>query len=451
MRRIVRKLAAILPCLGAAAPAWALRGDLNCDGVVNNFDIDAFVLAVSDPTAFALAYPGCELRNADINRDGVVNNFDIDEFVRCVALGGCSPADVAVLRIVGQSVMEPGQPFAVDVEITNIGERAARGDIAAQLWLTLDGDPHNGNNDDIPLGTMCVGTGGELRPGEVRVARFRGTLPSGARLGPQYLVACVNLPGLTDCPPVPESDSSNNCKSRVVQIGPDAAAVDVILPDEPVISGTPISVGARAVNGSAVTLDIPVVVNLGGVVSATCWIQDLAPGATGTCWVELIVPPSPFDCGQIDNLAVTACVNLQVDRDRSNDCRTEELGVIEQYWDFEFEIVSAPTSARRCNFIDWTIRVTNTGTVRSPNVCALSGINCRPGSRDYGCNLGLNFFTTPQLNPGQSWTYRVNDYFIGCWADFGTQYIKVEINYSNGCFDHCESGNFDQSTISIRS
>ena len=48
---------------------------------MNNFDIDAFVLALSNPAAYAAAYPDCDVNNADINDDGFVNNFDIDAFV----------------------------------------------------------------------------------------------------------------------------------------------------------------------------------------------------------------------------------------------------------------------------------------------------------------------------------------------------------------------------------
>jgi len=58
------------------------KGDLNCDGVVNNFDIDPFVLALTDPNAYARAYPHCDWILGDVNGDGVVDNFDIDPFVR---------------------------------------------------------------------------------------------------------------------------------------------------------------------------------------------------------------------------------------------------------------------------------------------------------------------------------------------------------------------------------
>ncbi len=59
-------------------------GDLNCDGVVNFFDIDGFVLAVTDPAAYAAAYPDCDIMLADCNGDGVVNFFDIDCFVALI-------------------------------------------------------------------------------------------------------------------------------------------------------------------------------------------------------------------------------------------------------------------------------------------------------------------------------------------------------------------------------
>lgn len=64
---------------------WLLRrkpiGDLNCDGLVNSFDLDPFVLALTDMSRYASAFPACDRLLADVNRDSVVNNFDIDAFV----------------------------------------------------------------------------------------------------------------------------------------------------------------------------------------------------------------------------------------------------------------------------------------------------------------------------------------------------------------------------------
>ncbi len=56
-------------------------GDLNCDGAINAFDIDPFVLALTDPAGYAAAHPDCDVMNADANGDGEVNAFDIDPFV----------------------------------------------------------------------------------------------------------------------------------------------------------------------------------------------------------------------------------------------------------------------------------------------------------------------------------------------------------------------------------
>lgn len=64
---------------------WLLRrralGDTNCDGRVDAFDIDAFVLAALGEEAYAAAYPTCDRTLADCNGAGRVNNFDIDPFV----------------------------------------------------------------------------------------------------------------------------------------------------------------------------------------------------------------------------------------------------------------------------------------------------------------------------------------------------------------------------------
>ncbi|MBL8878355.1 MAG: hypothetical protein JNG88_04475 [Phycisphaerales bacterium] len=62
-------------------------GDTNCDGLVNNFDIDPFVLALTEPAAYGAAFGDCDLRSADANRDGLVNNFDIDPFVALLSGG----------------------------------------------------------------------------------------------------------------------------------------------------------------------------------------------------------------------------------------------------------------------------------------------------------------------------------------------------------------------------
>lgn len=73
----------------AALNVWGscIPGDANCDGVVDNFDIDPFVFALTSPTTYQQAFPNCPLSNADVNLDGAVDNFDIDPFVTLLTGG----------------------------------------------------------------------------------------------------------------------------------------------------------------------------------------------------------------------------------------------------------------------------------------------------------------------------------------------------------------------------
>lgn len=82
------------PCAGGP-----IRGDANCDGRVNNFDIDGFLAAVLSPlspTAPAAYLPGdpdralcwaARLCWGDLEgavSPGAITNFDVDPFVSCV-------------------------------------------------------------------------------------------------------------------------------------------------------------------------------------------------------------------------------------------------------------------------------------------------------------------------------------------------------------------------------
>ncbi|MCG3128586.1 MAG: hypothetical protein CHACPFDD_03475 [Phycisphaerae bacterium] len=61
-------------------------GDMNCDGAINGFDIDPFLLAITAPGDFGTTYPGCDITNADFSGDGNVNGLDVEPFVN-VLLG----------------------------------------------------------------------------------------------------------------------------------------------------------------------------------------------------------------------------------------------------------------------------------------------------------------------------------------------------------------------------
>jgi hypothetical protein len=67
--------------LALKKPVAFEKGDLNCDGKIDAFDIDPFVLALTDPDGYKEAWPDCDITLADINEDTKIDAFDIDPFV----------------------------------------------------------------------------------------------------------------------------------------------------------------------------------------------------------------------------------------------------------------------------------------------------------------------------------------------------------------------------------
>ncbi len=65
----------------AFGPPPVLAGDMNCDSVVDFGDINPFVLALTNPAAYAAAYPECSIDHADVNGDGNVDFGDINPFI----------------------------------------------------------------------------------------------------------------------------------------------------------------------------------------------------------------------------------------------------------------------------------------------------------------------------------------------------------------------------------
>ncbi len=67
--------------MGADEFGSFVYGDLNCDGALDAFDIEPFILALTDPQQYAVQHPGCQAILADLNGDGVVDAFDISPFI----------------------------------------------------------------------------------------------------------------------------------------------------------------------------------------------------------------------------------------------------------------------------------------------------------------------------------------------------------------------------------
>jgi hypothetical protein len=62
-------------------PTPGMRGDVTCDGYVDNFDINPFVEGVVDPTGYGFPLCGGDFTTSDLNCNGRVDNFDIGLFV----------------------------------------------------------------------------------------------------------------------------------------------------------------------------------------------------------------------------------------------------------------------------------------------------------------------------------------------------------------------------------
>jgi len=59
-------------------------GDMNCDGCRTTADVQAMVLALINPVAYAAAYPGCNILRGDINGDSLVNGRDVQGFTNLI-------------------------------------------------------------------------------------------------------------------------------------------------------------------------------------------------------------------------------------------------------------------------------------------------------------------------------------------------------------------------------
>ncbi len=73
-----------------AGPCPGNRGDANCDGSIDFFDIDPLLDALFDPAGYAAAYCSGQFCAADTDCSGSVDFFDIDPFLNCL-FGGCQP------------------------------------------------------------------------------------------------------------------------------------------------------------------------------------------------------------------------------------------------------------------------------------------------------------------------------------------------------------------------
>ena len=107
----------IIDDLGVGVPIYIL-GDMDGDGDVDNFDIQPFELALTDPEAYEIAYglPDAENRG-DIDQDGDLDNFDIQPFENLLTSQGPSGA---------AAVPEPGTFALMGLGLIGVAFRCRR-------------------------------------------------------------------------------------------------------------------------------------------------------------------------------------------------------------------------------------------------------------------------------------------------------------------------------------
>jgi hypothetical protein len=74
--------------VGSACPA--ARGDVDCSGGIDFFDIDPFLLALFDLATYQATYCGGSICTADVDCSTAVDFFDIDPFLACL-FTSCPP------------------------------------------------------------------------------------------------------------------------------------------------------------------------------------------------------------------------------------------------------------------------------------------------------------------------------------------------------------------------
>ena len=155
----------ILPCLLLANMGISITlaaddftlGDMNCDGIVDNLDIDPFVLALHGEAGYSAQFPDCDWWRADCDGSGNVDSLDIDPFLSLLN-------NASDYTISGSVYDYDGEPYSgITVQFIGTG-----GSMGEDFTATTMGD--GSYTQDIPggwSGFVAAGDNYRLEPDSV--------------------------------------------------------------------------------------------------------------------------------------------------------------------------------------------------------------------------------------------------------------------------------------------
>ena len=227
-----------------------------------------------------------------------------------------------------------------------------------------------------------------------------------------------------------------------------AADVEVLGVEQPAtqLSGSSATYQVTLRNNGNVAVTAPVTVCVG--TSCAPVFVDLDPGETAVGEAAVFLPLFP-SCGETAEFPLTACSNLVLDCDPSNDCFSAPATLDPSYWDLRFEVVNAPNSVSIGQTVNWTVRVTNVGTQTSNSVCFENAIvdNGSPWVFAPAVCGNVQTDSTGFIPPGESENFFFSQ-FICPGSTVGQQWIKTGV--MSQCSDVCGAGNYDDDTIQVQ-
>ena len=245
-------------------------------GAISEFDPDIGIVTYTPVTGFA----GIDSFTFVVN-DGIV-----DSELATVTITVVSPADLIMSSLSAPSKSGAGATIVVTSTTKNrVGNAGAS---ITMIYLSTDTTLDAG---DTVLGSRAVPT---LAPGATNAGAVSTTIPPATTAGPYYLIAQADADNV-----VPETNESNNKKTRSINIGPDLIVSALSAPSSANMGAT-ITVTSTTKNqggGSAEASTTTIYLSKNSTLDAADVLLNsrtviaLAPGATNAGPVAVTIPP----------------------------------------------------------------------------------------------------------------------------------------------------------------